>query len=224
VEAAVEAAREAKVPILIDGSQAAGHLDVDLARLRPDFYAFPGHKGLLGPQGTGGLFLGGAYWPRTLRQGGTGSQSDSLLQPEDLPERYEVGTQATPALAGLAAGIRFFCDYRQEILGWEGELYRELRDGVLDLEAYDLPGLPGTGTPCAPVLSLVPKTGDPTALANRLTEEFGIACRAGLHCAPLAHRHLGTFPQGAVRLSLGALSQRRDVRAALRALAVCAKG
>lgn len=217
VEEAVKLCREKNVPIAIDGSQAAGHLPVDLEQLDPDFYVCPGHKALLGPQGSGVLYLKGSYFPRPLRQGGTGSRSDERLQPEDLPDRYEAGTAATPAIAGLDAGIRFLVSHAREFFEYEQELYRELRDGILNLPSYTLYGLPDSSTLTSPVLSLNLKGNDTALLADRL-EASGIACRAGLHCAPLAHRHLGSYPQGSVRLSLGALSRRRDVQRALLAL------
>jgi len=218
VEQAVALCRQKGIPILIDGSQAAGHLEVNLSQLDPDFYVCPGHKALLGPQGSGIAYLREGRLPRTLRQGGTGSQSDYLLQPEELPERYEAGTCATPAIAGLGAGVRFLSQHRLEFQEWEQELLRELREGILNLPEITLYGLQEDPSVQSPVLSLGFSNLSASQAADRLEKEFSIACRAGMHCAPLAHRHLGSYPEGSVRLSLGALSRRRDVHKALQAL------
>jgi len=206
------------VPVLLDGAQAAGCFPVDLDSLGADLYAFPGHKALLGPQGSGALYVRGTYLPRPLRQGGTGSHSDSLLQPEELPDFYESGTAATPAIAGLAAGVRFLQEHREECWAWEREIRADFLQGIRGMGSYEILGDPDPNIPASPVVSLRLPGMEASLVADRLEEIAQIACRAGLHCAPLAHKHLGTLEEGAVRFSFGAFTQRRDIQKCLRTL------
>ena len=209
-------AREAGARSLIDGAQALGALPVDVQALGCDLYAFPGHKSLLGPQGTGGLYIRPGTALFTLREGGTGSASDSMLQPDELPERYESGTVNLPGIAGLGAG----CDYAAERLSQIMMHERELTD-MLYRELSRIPGVTlytpaeepaRTGILCFNVGDLSSSQAA-DALARR-----DIAVRGGLHCAPGAHRFLGTLRRGAVRASIGHANTFDEAETFLRAV------
>ena len=200
------------IPLLVDAAQACGHVPVDLSSAPIDLYAFPGHKGLLGPQGTGGLWVREGLTPLPLREGGTGTQSDLMYQPGDLPERYESGTLNTPGIAGLLAGVQYLTTHESPVTAlteglWEGlrsipgaELYpnhrTDFRSGVV---AFNLAG------------------HSSEEIADTLSDQE-ICVRGGLHCAPLAHRWLGTLERGAVRASLGAFTSAAEVETFLAAV------
>ena len=188
------------IPLLVDAAQTAGILDVSLSSLGADMIAMPGHKGLLGPHGTGVLVLGPGMLPRPLVMGGTGSQSESMLQPMQLPDRYESGTVNLPGIAGLLAGARFALSHRLEIEEYESHLAQQLR-----MQLGSVGGLRLLGHPAAPkvgVVSFVPDRMDPGALCDALSHQ-GFALRAGLHCAPSVHQWMGTLHTGACRASVG---------------------
>ena len=187
--------RQYGVPFIIDAAQSAGTLPVRLNALGADFIAMPGHKGLLGPQGTG-LLLCNAI-PDPLLFGGTGSLSEAQSMPDFLPDRAEAGTLNVPGIAGLAAGIRHIRRMGTErILGREhGELLRCIR-GLEKLGVQVFSGSHQAGT-----VSFVPEA-DCEVVAQALAQR-GIALRAGLHCAPLAHESAGTLKTGTVRVSYG---------------------
>ncbi len=211
-------ARSHGIPYLVDAAQTAGVLPIDLSKLPVDMMAFPGHKGLLGPQGTGGLYIHPDIQLRSIRQGGTGSQSESLYQPEMLPDKFESGTLNTPGIAGLGAGIK-------KILG-EGQLRmlsHERRLGKLFLEALShIKGIEVYGPRDifrqTGIVSVNLGKKDSSEIANLLDERYNIAVRGGLHCAPLAHKTIGSFHQGAVRFSYGAFNQLDEVKSCIKAL------
>jgi len=187
--------RERKIPFVIDAAQSAGSMAVSLRELGADFIAMPGHKGLLGPQGTGLLLCGGNAEP--LLMGGTGSDSLRQDMPEYLPERLEAGTLNVPGIAGLGAGLQFLRRTGVEKIG-----EREHRQARNCAEALAKRGFTVfTGPHQAGTVSFLPK-GDCEELAQRLAQR-GIAVRAGLHCAPLAHKSAGTLETGTVRVSFG---------------------
>lgn len=194
-------ARELGIPYLIDGAQALGAMPVDVERLGCDMYAFPGHKGLLGPQGTGGLYIRPGLTLNTLRQGGTGSSSESMLQPDETPERYESGTLNYHGIAGLAAGAEYVMENLASIYMRERELTTYLYE-----ELGKLPGAtvysPATEAGRAGIVSF--NIGDlSSSQAADALDSLGFAVRGGLHCAPGAHAFLGTLQRGAVRASVG---------------------
>lgn len=196
--AALCAARE--IPLVVDASQSAGILPVRLDAWRAAFIAMPGHKGLLGPQGTG-LLLCGAE-PAPLRFGGTGSQSLLQTMPESLPDRLEAGTLNVPGICGLGEGLRWLLRQKPgKLLGTEREQIRRIAGGLRTLGVEVFAGENQTG-----VLSMRIPGMDPELAALRFAEA-GIALRGGLHCAPLAHRTAGTLPEGTVRLSLSPLTK-----------------
>lgn len=196
------------IPLLVDAAQTAGVLDVSLDALGADLLAMPGHKGLLGPHGTGVLVLGKGMLPRPLILGGTGSQSESMRQPEQLPDRYESGTPNLPGIAGLLAGARFALNHRAEIQAYEEELSGRLRNGLDRMRGVRVLGHPGAEK--VGVVSFVPAFMDCGELADALSEA-GYALRAGLHCAPSIHRWLGTLHSGACRASVGIYNTEEEV-------------
>ena len=200
--------QEKGVPFLVDAAQTAGVLDVTLDSLNADMIAMPGHKGLLGPHGTGLLVLRAGADPEPLILGGTGSASESVRQPEMLPDRYESGTLNLPGIAGLLEGVAFVAKYREDIHRYETSLSERLRR-----QLAQIPGLTLLGCESAPrigVTAVVPAGGDSSALADAL-DATGVAVRGGLHCAPAMHSYLGTMKSGAVRFSPGPYNTEREI-------------
>lgn len=200
------------VPLIVDASQSAGVLPVNMQTLHAAFIAMPGHKSLLGPQGTGLLLCRGSGQP--LISGGTGSQSVLQAMPEDLPDRLEAGTHNVPGIAGLREGIRYVSARAGIIHEHELLLLRQLREGLKDVPElelfYDKNERCQTG-----VLSLRSRKLDCEELAQRLSDR-GVAVRAGLHCAPLGHRTGGTFDTGTVRFSFSPFNTEQEVTETVR--------
>jgi cysteine desulfurase family protein len=217
-EEIVDECRRAGVSVLVDGSQAVGHLTIALGDLGASAFCFPGHKGLLGPEGTGAAYLAPTFEPEPLLWGGTGSDSASSAQPRALPDRYEAGTQNAPALAGLAAALGFIGSAGiAAIARREAELRSRLYRGIASLPGVRVYG-PAEGERSVPVLSFTVDGRDPGELALELGRR-GIAARPGLHCAPLAHRALGTLESGGtLRLSPGFFTTDDEIDGALSAL------
>jgi selenocysteine lyase/cysteine desulfurase len=205
--------------LLVDGAQAAGHLAVDISSLDVDAYAVSGHKALLGPQGVGLLYLRPGLNAAELLQGGTGGgSSDEQVQPRGRPERYEAGTPNTPGIAGLGAAARLLTLHGDEWRATERGLFRELKEGLLAMPGLRVLG-PAPDEPSVTTLSLVADRIDCDRMAFLLDRTYGIAVRSGLHCAPWAHRTLGTLETGAVRLGVGYGNTASDIRAVLTAIA-----
>lgn len=203
--------------LVVDGAQAAGHLPVDLSALGADAYSVPGHKGLLGPQGVGALYLAPTFEPEELLQGGSGGRSEDPKQPLTRPDRYEAGTCNTPGIAGLGAGAEFLLEHGDEIRATERALTRRLHAGLLELDGITVLG-PPLGAPRAPVVSITHDRVPPDEIAFALDRRYGIAVRAGLHCTPWAHETCGTIDTGAVRFGLGWGLTEADVDFALEAM------
>ncbi len=213
VEELAKLCKQYSTPFIVDAAQSAGALPVDFEALGADFIAMPGHKGLLGPQGTG-LLLCGRH-PEPLIMGGTGSMSQSRFMPDFLPDGAEAGTANVPGIAGLSAGL----DYISRV-GTDGILQREqtqVQQCVRGLQELGVRVF--TGPDQAGVVSFVPKM-DCQELADRLWKH-GIAVRAGLHCAPVAHESAGTLDSGTVRVSFGFMSSPRDTECFLTAVGKC---
>lgn len=210
--------RAAKIPVVVDGSQAVGHIPIALGELLPSAFCFAGHKGLLGPEGIGALWLGEDFSPEPLLWGGTGSDSASLRQPRDLPDRYEAGTQNAPALAGLIASLRFLVDTGiEEVERREASMRDHLAQGLAELPRLRLYG-PGSGVRSVPLLSFTADNITPGEIALELGRR-GIVVRQGLHCAPSTHKTLGTLDHGGtVRLSPGYMTSEAEVDEALLAI------
>jgi selenocysteine lyase/cysteine desulfurase len=180
--------------------------------------AFAGHKSLMGPQGTGGLYIRKDLELNPLKEGGTGSQSESLYQPDILPDRFESGTHNTPGIAGLCAGINFIKDIGiNNIRLHERELAKCFLEGVGKIRNVKVYGTRDIDKQ-APVISI--NIGDigSSEISYILDQTFDIATRSGLHCAPLAHKTLGTLEQGTVRFSFGYFNTKDQVNAALNAV------
>ena len=217
VEWLSELCRKRGVPLILDLSQSAGMIALDLSKLRPAFAAMPGHKGLYGPQGTGALICGEGVETAPLLEGGTGTMSVSQQMPDFLPERLESGTPNMPGIAGLLAGVRFVRRNGVEALcGAERRLTMLAADGLREIPGVRVFARPGCGDQSA-VLSFLPPAGDVERLGDALGER-GIAVRAGLHCAPLAHRTAGTLRTGTVRVSFSAFNTAEEVRRFLAAV------
>lgn len=205
---------------LLDGAQTAGHYPIDFAALRLSALAVPGHKGLLGPSGIGALLLTDELAANLtpLVAGGTGSASDSELLPPYLPDRLESGTPNLPGIYGLRAALAFVEQQGVERLRrHELALCERFLDGIAPLSGVRLCGTREPGRRVG-VISVDLPGRDNAEAAFRLEQEFGILTRCGLHCAPAAHRSLGTFPQGTIRFSLGFANTEQDVDAAVAAL------
>ncbi|MCK9173036.1 MAG: aminotransferase class V-fold PLP-dependent enzyme [Desulfuromonas thiophila] len=213
--------REQGIVFLVDAAQSAGVCPIDVQQMGIDLLAAPGHKGLLGPQGTGFLYVAEGIELQPLLYGGTGTASSQLEQPHCLPEALESGTLNLPALAGLQAGVDFICHTGlDQIIRHEQELLQQLWQGLQLLPAVQLFG-PGPGQQTA-VVSLTLQGFDPAEVGFVLDHQYGIAVRVGLHCAPLAHRTIGTYPAGTVRVSPGFFTTSADIDrflAAMRQLA-----
>ncbi len=213
-------ARAHNLYLVLDTAQTAGVYELDFATLQPDILAFTGHKSLLGPTGTGGFVISeravSAMEP--LITGGTGSMSDKEYQPDFLPDKFEGGTPNTMGLAGLMAGISFILDVTpQAIRAHNKELTKHLRDGLTQIQDITVVG-PTNMDYQTSTLSITVDKWDLGELSFLLDEHWGIMTRSGLHCAPLAHRTIGTYPQGTLRLSLGYFNTAAEVEYTLTAL------
>ncbi len=216
-----EETRAHGIPLVVDAAQTAGVLNVSPESLGADIVAAAGHKGLLGPHGTGLLLLGSEVLPRPLLFGGTGSQSESMLQPAQPPDRYESGTLNLPGIAGLFVGARFALKHRAEIAQYESYLATRLRGGLGRIDRVRLLG--DEHAPKVGVVSIVMDGVDCGALADQLSKQ-GFALRAGLHCAPSIHQWLGTLASGACRASIGLYNTEQEIDELCEAVARIAKG
>jgi cysteine desulfurase/selenocysteine lyase len=203
---------------LLDAAQAAGVLPIDVLEMGIDLLAVPGHKALLGPTGTGALYVAPGIRLTPLRQGGTGTRSGEEHQPEELPAGLEAGTLNTVGIAGLGASLRYLRGRgREAIHAHETSLTARLIHGLADVAGVTIHGTRDAALQVATV-SVSLDGWEPVDVAAALDSSFGIAVRAGLHCAPVAHRTLGTFPRGTVRLSPGLFSTNEDVDRAVTAI------
>lgn len=209
-----ELAREQGCLFLLDAAQSVGHLPIDVKQTPVDLLACPGHKGLLGPLGTGFLYLRPGLEQEMIsyRCGGTGTRSEDPFQPETMPEKFESGNHNGPGLFGLTAALEYVTEQTVEVLRQhEQELTAELMEGLKAISGLTLYG-PEEVEERVGVVSFNLEHFAPQDLSLILDDTFGIQTRSGLHCAPGAHRALGTFETGGtVRLSPGPFSTRDDV-------------
>jgi cysteine desulfurase/selenocysteine lyase len=213
--------------LLVDAAQTAGAYPIDLTADRIDLLAFTGHKAMGGPMGTGGLVIGERVdldRLSPLKRGGTGSRSEQEKQPNFLPDAFESGTANAVGLAGLAAGVRWVLGCGVDaIRQHEIELARQLIAGLREIDGVTIYGGLDAVRQTATVSFTVSET-EPSEVGLRLDDEYEILCRVGLHCAPAAHRTLGTFPTGTVRFAPGAFSTAEDVNRAVQAVREIAGG
>jgi cysteine desulfurase/selenocysteine lyase len=234
------------VPLLLDSAQTAGCHPIDVQAQGIDFLAFTGHKALLGPQGTGGLYVRQGLNLRPLKRGGTGSVSEKLQQPDFYPDILESGTQNNVGIAGLGAAAEFILDEGIEKI----KQHEQVLTGALLKSIFDIQGITIYGplkaeqqTPCVSLTfdSILPEDAENSRgcgsvnldwfeegvsvdeAGQRLTGDFQILVRTGLHCAPLAHQTLGTYPTGTVRLSMGYFNTLEEMQLAADAIRRIAK-
>jgi selenocysteine lyase/cysteine desulfurase len=216
-----EVCRRQKVLFFVDAAQSAGALPIDMEEEKIDLLAFTGHKALFGPQGTGGLVLGERVDEKELvpvKRGGTGSRSEQEEQPDFLPDLCESGTPNAVGLAGLLAGLEFVMKAGiEKIRRHEKRLTGKLLQGLMKIGGVTVYG-PGTAEKQLATVSFNLQGKAPSEVGLRLDEDFGVLCRVGLHCAPAAHRTLGTFPVGTVRFGLSYLNREEEVEEALQAV------
>lgn len=218
IEAIGPIVREHGALFLVDASQTAGAVSIDVEEACVDLLAFPGHKALLGLPGTGGLYVGPRAQLTPWREGGTGVLSELPLQPEEFPYSLEAGSPNTLGLACLRESVQFILQYGVEwIRAHELSLTRRLLDGLRADERMNVYG-PSSLKQRVAVVSVSVAGCSPALVAGFLDQTYGIAVRAGLHCAPGAHRALGTFPDGTIRMSPGYFTKEADIDLCLEAL------
>ncbi len=218
VEEIGKVARDNGICFLVDASQGAGTVEIDVAKMNIGMLAFPGHKGLLGPQGTGGLYVKEDTMLKTLMEGGTGSNSENLYQPEIMPDLLESGTLNMPGIVGLGCGIDFINSFGLENLRiYKHMLTKRLHEGVEEIKGIKLYSKNGIDDNTG-VVALNFEGVDSSELSYVLDKVYNIATRAGLHCAPLAHTTLGTLKMGIVRLSIGCFNTIEEIDKTLDAL------
>ena len=213
------------VTFLVDAAQSAGVRPIDVQAMKIDMLAFPGHKCLYGPQGTGGLYISPEVDLRPLLTGGTGTQSELLHQPVSRPERYESGTLNVPGLAGLARGVDFILKTGVDAIEEkEYELTARLISGIRQYDNITIWG-PQTAKNRAAVLSITIDGYEPQDISIYLDQIFDIAVRSGLHCAPYAHETLGTLDKGGtVRISPGYFTTEEEIDACIEAIGIISRG
>ena len=211
IERLAELCREAKALFLVDAAQSAGYLPIDVQSLAIDLLAVPGHKGLLGPSGTGLLYVAPHVSLTPVIQGGTGSHSTAEEQPHAMPDGFEAGTHNISGIAGLQAGIEFVLEQGlSAIRHHEQALLNQAEQALRGIPGVTIYGPSDSSGRCS-ALSFAATGVDPSLLATELDHGFDISVRAGLHCAPLAHLTLGTLPGGTTRLSPGWFTTREDI-------------
>ncbi|HBQ87050.1 MAG TPA: cysteine desulfurase [Syntrophomonas sp.] len=216
-------AHEHGLLFMVDSAQSAGVLPIDVKLQNIDILTFTGHKGLLGPQGTGGMYIRPGLEVIPLKEGGTGALSEYLEQPPIMPERMESGTLNTPGIAGLLAGIRFITETGIErIRQHEMRLTAQLIQGLQGIDGVKLYG-PADINRRTAVIALNIEDKDCGEVCSQLDYEYDIITRSGLHCAPLAHRTLGTFELGSCRLSPGYFTTPEEIDQVIRAVYAISK-
>lgn len=218
IKAVGEIAKENNILYLVDASQTAGVYSIDVKDMNVDMIAAPGHKCLLGPQGTGILYIREGLSVDILKEGGTGSKSEDLFQPEIVPDRYESGTHNTPGIAGLNEGVKFILEKGiDNIRLHEEELCQYMLDKLEEVPNIKIYGTKDSKKRAA-VIAINIGDMDSGEITFILDSEYDIATRSGIHCAPLAHKTLGTLEQGAVRFSLGYFNTKEEIDKAVEAL------
>ena len=223
IKAIGEIAKAHNIVYFVDGAQSAGVYPIDVEAMNIDMLAFPGHKSLLGPQGTGGLYIREGLEMVALFQGGTGSVSESLVQPDMMPDKFESATPNAPGIIGLGAGIDYILEVGMDNIRKKEEALTQYfiaeESKIPKIKLYG-PLSPGQH---APVVALNIGDADSSEVSYILDDKYNIAVRPGLHCAPLAHKTIGTYKQGVVRFSFGFENTREEIEMAIKALKEIAK-
>lgn len=218
IEKIGEISKAHNIYYLVDAAQSAGIYPIDVVAMNIDILAFPGHKGLLGPQGTGGVYIKKGIEIQSLFQGGTGSDSHSLTHPQLSPDKFESGTLNAPGIIGLGAGIRYILDRGMDNIRKHEETITGLFiEGAKNIQGIKLYGPLDTKQQGA-VVSLNIDDMDSSELSYILDEEYDIQVRPGMHCAPLGHKSIGTFESGTVRFSFGPFNTKEEIEYALDSL------
>jgi len=218
IEKIGEIAKRRQILFLVDAAQTAGVYEIDVEKMHIDLLAVPGHKGLMGPQGVGILYIREGIDLMPMKEGGTGSQSEFLVQPEICPDRYESGTPNTPGIVGLGAGIEFILEKGlDQIRKHETHLVEVMLSELEKIEGIQIYG-PKDPQKQAAVISINVAGEDPSKISYILDKDFDIAVRSGLHCAPMAHQTIGTFGRGTVRFSFGYFTTEEEVYKGIDAL------
>jgi cysteine desulfurase family protein len=211
-------ARKHKIAFMVDAAQTAGKFPINVETSNIDLLAFSGHKGLFGPPGTGVLYLSNRVNLDSVREGGTGSFSEQEEQPDILPDKYESGTLNSVGISGLGAGLKFIFDEGLEkIAAYEKFLAAKLIAGLRNIPGVTL-YLPKDLSWMVPVVSFNIKGYQPGEVGTILDQAFDTKVRAGLQCAPVAHKTLGTFPSGTVRISPGYLNVAEEIELTVKAV------
>lgn len=216
-------AREMGIYFLVDAAQTAGNYPIDVEKDNIDMLAFPGHKSLFGPQGTGGLYIRDTIKLKTIKEGGTGSNSEKIYQPDMMPDMLESGTPNTPGIAGLKEGVKFIRNVGIEnIRQHEKELTGRFIEGVEEIPNLILYGNKDPEKQVG-VVSVNIKDIDSGEVSYILDKVYDIATRSGLHCSSLAHKTLGTLKRGTVRFGIGYFNTKDEIDIATKALYTIAK-
>lgn len=221
IDAIGDVCQQRDVRLLVDAAQTIGHLPIDVQKIGCDMLAAPGHKGLLGPMGTGVLFLSPKISDEVapLRLGGTGSNHVDATQPTQMPQKFEAGSLNVPAIAGLGEGVKFVhSEVGEAMQEHTDDLMVELREGFSGIEGVKMFGPPEKSQRTG-VTSISIDGFDAQTVAGILDVDFAIQIRAGFHCAPLMHKRLGTDQDGLIRFSPGPFNTSADIEMAVTAIA-----
>ena len=206
-----EICRKKGILFLLDASQGLGNIPIDFSKMYVSMIAFPGHKGLLGPQGTGGLYVSPDIRLKPLMQGGTGSQSESLLQPDIMPDLFESGTLNTPGIVGLGASVGYLNDKGiDEVHSKKCDITKRLYDGLSQIKGIKIYS-PSDMKKNSGIVAFTINNCDSSDVSYLLDNRFKIACRSGLHCAPLAHAFFNTLKSGIIRFSTGLFNTNGEI-------------
>ncbi len=225
LEDIAEVCAKYKVPLVADCAQTAGIVPISASELGLAALCFTGHKALFGPQGTGGIIWKPEFAERCscFIEGGTGSLSHDEHQPTQMPDKFEAGTPNLPGIAGFLASLQWIkAKGMDNIRKKEDALGKRLEEGLLSIEGLKIHG-PSEDDSRLPVFAVNITGKDNAVLAMQLSDTYGIETRPGLHCSPFAHRTLGTFPEGALRLSPGFFNTEDDIDQTIDALRTLAK-
>jgi selenocysteine lyase/cysteine desulfurase len=218
VEQIIHLAKRNGIIFLLDASQGAGALPIDMALWDADMLAAPGHKSLLGPQGTGFLYVKEGIPLQHLKQGGTGSHSQMLDQPREFPDGFEAGTINAPGIIGLGASVAYINRIGADsIRDYEAGLIKQLDSALRDMRDVVVYG-PEDCSFKTGIVAFNLKSKGCEEVAEELDSRFDIAVRAGYHCAPLAHKTIGTGQTGAVRASVGLFTTKEEITRTIQAI------